>query len=80
MLYRSDLDKPSPYNTYLIVGLPPSPIAMPGRASIKAAAHPDETDYFYFVATGNGGHTFTTNINDHNQAVKHYRQTKDKNE
>jgi len=80
VLYRSDLDKPSPYNTYLIVGLPPSPIAMPGRASIKAAAHPDKTDYFYFVATGNGGHTFTTNINDHNQAVKHYRQTKDKNE
>ncbi|HGJ5874305.1 MAG TPA: endolytic transglycosylase MltG [Arsenophonus apicola] len=80
VLYRSDLNKSSPYNTYLIAGLPPSPIAMPGRASIKAAAHPDETGYFYFVATGNGGHTFTTNINDHNQAVKHYRQTKDKNE
>ncbi|MFS1539383.1 MAG: endolytic transglycosylase MltG [Candidatus Phlomobacter fragariae] len=80
VLYRSDLYKPSPYNTYLIAGLPPSPIAMPGRASIKAATHPDETGYFYFVATGNGGHTFTTNFNDHNQAVKHYRQTKDKNE
>ncbi|MGP1923770.1 MAG: endolytic transglycosylase MltG [Arsenophonus sp. NEOnobi-MAG3] len=79
VLYRSDIDKLSPYNTYLIVGLPPSPIAMPGRASIKAAAHPDETDYFYFVATGNGGHIFTTNFNDHNQAVKDYRQIKDKN-
>lgn len=53
---------------------------MPSRASIKAVVHPDKTGYFYFVATGNCRHTFSTNINDHNQAVKHYRQTKDKNE
>ncbi|MFP3019633.1 MAG: endolytic transglycosylase MltG [Arsenophonus sp.] len=78
-LYRSDLNNPSSYNTYFIFGLPPSPISMPGRASIKASAHPNKTNYFYFVATGNGGHTFSSNFNDHNKAVKHYRQIKNKN-
>ncbi|MFP3036855.1 MAG: endolytic transglycosylase MltG, partial [Arsenophonus sp.] len=77
-LNRNDLNKSSSYNTYLIVGLPPTPISMPSISSIKAAAHPNETNYFYFVASGNGGHTFTTNFNDHNQAVKYYRQIKNK--
>ncbi|MGP1939521.1 MAG: endolytic transglycosylase MltG [Arsenophonus sp. ET-DL9-MAG3] len=78
-LNYSDLYKPTPYNTYLIFGLPPSPISMPGMVSIKAAAHPNETNYFYFVANGNGGHTFTTNFNDHSHAVKYYRRIKYKN-
>ncbi|XZQ55251.1 MAG: endolytic transglycosylase MltG [Arsenophonus sp.] len=77
-LNRNDLNKSNSYNTYLIVGLPPTPISMPSISSIKAAAHPNETNYFYFVASGNGGHTFTTNFNDHNQAVKYYRQVKNK--
>lgn len=60
------------YNTYVISGLPPTPIAMPSLASLEAAAHPDQTNYLYFVADGNGGHTFTTNLKDHNSAVTEY--------
>ncbi|MCB5308982.1 endolytic transglycosylase MltG [Yersinia massiliensis] len=78
---RKDLDTPTPYNTYVISGLPPTPIAMPGLASLTAAAHPAKTAYLYFVADGKGGHTFTTNLASHNQAVRVYRQSlKDKNE
>ncbi|CNH71351.1 protein YceG like [Yersinia aldovae] len=78
---RKDLETPTPYNTYVISGLPPTPIAMPGLASLTAAAHPAKTPYLYFVADGKGGHTFTTNLASHNQAVRVYRQSlKDKNE
>ncbi|ANI28834.1 aminodeoxychorismate lyase [Yersinia entomophaga] len=77
---RKDLDTPTPYNTYVIAGMPPTPIAMPGLASLQAAAHPAKTPYLYFVADGKGGHTFTTNLASHNQAVRVYRQAlKDKN-
>jgi UPF0755 protein len=78
---RKDLETPTPYNTYVINGLPPTPIAMPSQASLEAAAHPAKTPYLYFVADGKGGHTFTTNLASHNQAVRVYRQVlKGKNE
>ncbi|MCU5775428.1 cell division protein YceG [Erwiniaceae bacterium BAC15a-03b] len=80
-LTRKDLETPTAYNTYTISGLPPGPIAMPGKASLEAAAHPLKTSYLYFVADGKGGHTFTTNLASHNRAVAVYRQAlKEKNE
>ncbi|WP_426445094.1 cell division protein YceG [Siccibacter colletis] len=78
---RKDLETPTPYNTYVISGLPPGPIAMPGQASLTAAAHPAKTSYLYFVADGKGGHAFTTNLSSHNQAVQTYlKSLKGKNE
>ncbi|RYH03382.1 endolytic transglycosylase MltG [Salipiger sp. IMCC34102] len=72
-LRRSELDTPTPWNTYLIDGLPPTPIANPGRAAIEAALNPDTTDYVYFVADGTGGHAFATNLDDHNRNVAAWR-------
>ncbi|TCV98254.1 endolytic transglycosylase MltG [Biostraticola tofi] len=80
ILTRQDLNTPTPYNTYQISGLPPGPIAMPGKGALNAAAHPDKTSYLYFVADGKGGHAFTTNLASHNQAVQQYRKImKEKN-
>ena len=67
---RQDLRTPTPYNTYTMSGLPPTPIALPGQKAIQAAMHPDQSDNIYFVATGNGGHKFSTNLQDHNRAVQ----------
>lgn len=71
---RQDLRTPTPYNTYIITGLPPTPIAIPGHDSLEAAAHPEKSDYLYFVADGHGGHVFTANLTSHNQAVQLYRK------
>ncbi len=79
-LNRAALDTPTPWNTYVISGLPPGPIAVPGMASLKAAAHPAKSPYLYFVADGKGGHTFSTNLSSHNEAVRSWiNQLKDKN-
>lgn len=69
---RADLETPTAYNTYTMTGLPPGPIAMPGEASLNAAAHPAKTPYLYFVADGKGGHTFNTNLASHNRSVQDY--------
>jgi UPF0755 protein len=70
---RRHLQERTPYNTYKIRGLPPGPIANPGSAAIEAALFPDQTDYLYFVAKKDGTHHFSTNISDHNRAVRKYQ-------
>jgi UPF0755 protein len=72
-IFRSDLDKPTPYNTYLIDGLPPTPIATPGRAALEAVANPSQTDELYFVADGTGGHAFAATLEEHNENVARWR-------
>lgn len=69
---KKDLQTFTPYNTYRISGLPPTPIALPSSKAIEAAMHPDASENLYFVATGNGGHQFSTNLQDHNRAVQAY--------
>ncbi|WP_288384705.1 endolytic transglycosylase MltG [uncultured Acinetobacter sp.] len=69
---RQDLRTPTAYNTYTMAGLPPTPIALPGKKAIEAAMHPDNSDNIYFVATGNGGHKFSATLQEHNQAVQQY--------
>jgi len=72
-LRQSELRRETPWNTYVIPALPPTPIANPGRASIEAALNPDETDFIFFVADGTGGHAFATNLDDHNANVAVWR-------
>jgi len=72
-LHRRDLDADTPYNTYTRDGLPPTPIALPGKAAIEAVMHPDPTDALYFVARGDGTHEFSATLDAHNRAVERYQ-------
>lgn len=72
-LTRADLKRDTPYNTYLHLGLPPTPIAMPGGAAIHAAMHPGRGRTLYFVARGDGTHQFSESLKEHNRAVRRYQ-------
>lgn len=71
---HKDLREPTPYNTYVIDGLPPTPIAMPGKDAIVAALHPEEGDALYFVARGNGRHAFSATLSEHEKYVDKYQK------
>lgn len=75
-LRKRDLQRPGPYNSYLNYGLPPTPIGMPGLESIRAALHPSQTKYLYFVARGDGTTVFSNTLQVHNRAVAKYQKTK----
>ena len=75
---RSHLKRNSPYNTYIIKGLPPGPIANPGLDSLKAALYPEKIDYLYFVSKRDGSHFFSSSLDMHNEAISHYRVGKNK--
>ena len=70
---KRDLTTDTPYNTYTRAGLPPTPIAMPGRAALEAVAHPAKGDALYFVASGGGAHVFSATLAEHNAAVRKYQ-------
>ncbi|MBV2142558.1 endolytic transglycosylase MltG [Falsochrobactrum sp. TDYN1] len=72
-IFKSDIEKPTPYNTYVINGLPPTPIANPGKAALEAVANPLDTDDLYFVADGTGGHVFARTLQEHNANVRKWR-------
>jgi UPF0755 protein len=73
-LRQSELRRETPYNTYVIDGLPPTPIANPGAEAIKAAVNPDQTDFLFFVADGSGGHAFAATLDEHNANVAAWRK------
>jgi len=71
---QSELEKPTPYNTYVIFGLPPTPIANPGKASLAAVMNPAQTNDLYFVADGTGGHAFAATLEEHEANVRKWRE------
>ena len=73
-LTRTDIETETPYNTYRIDGLPPGPIANPGRAALEAVLNPTATEYLYFVADGTGGHAFASTLAEHNRNVRKWRE------
>jgi UPF0755 protein len=73
-ILRSEIERVTPYNTYVIEGLPPSPIANPGKAALEAVANPSRTKDLYFVADGSGGHAFAETLDQHNRNVSRWRQ------
>jgi UPF0755 protein len=73
-LRQSELRRETSYNTYVIDGLPPTPIANPGRLSIEAALHPETSDFLFFVADGTGGHVFAATLEEHNRNVERWRE------
>jgi UPF0755 protein len=75
-LTRKDLETPTPYNTYTEPGLPPGPIANPGRSSLLAALRPADVPYLYFVARDDGSHEFNSSLADHNRAVNRYQRSR----
>jgi UPF0755 protein len=72
-IMKSEIEQPTPYNTYVIDGLPPGPIANPGRASLEATANPARTKELFFVADGTGGHAFSENYEQHQKNVARLR-------
>jgi UPF0755 protein len=74
-LRKRDLQRMTPYNTYVIYGLPPGPIASPGEASLSAALYPAQVDYLYFVSRNNGTHQFSSTLREHNEAVWLYQRS-----
>ena len=76
---RADLRRPTAYNTYVINGLPPTPIALPGRAAIHAVLNPKDGDSLYFVAKGDGTHYFSSSLDEHNDAVRRYQLSRREN-
>ena len=73
-LRKQDLLGDTPYNTYTRAGLPPTPIAMPGQAALRAALHPENSEALYFVARGDGSSEFSRTLDEHNRAVNKYQR------
>ena len=77
-LVKKDLKTKTPFNTYMVKGLPPTPISSPGRAAIESALYPANVDYLYFVAKGDGYHTFSKNEKDHERAKRAFQRVRKK--